>query len=166
MQRTRTVEDTRDNWPDVIFEEIRPSDFESHYRDKSKHTLEMRTVSRYLKVRSAQQVPVDDYGIPESFRRDMGILSDYVKLRSAEYCAAEAKTHQMAFDRGFRYLNSPEFMVHRKYADELLEEVTAMSGRDDLQKLLSTWNDQVRRREDSMLKNIYDFCRKSAFTEG
>ena len=30
--------------PEVIFEEIRPSDFESYYGDKSKHTLEMRTV--------------------------------------------------------------------------------------------------------------------------
>jgi len=96
----------------------------------------------------------------------MGIQSDYVKSRSAEYCAVEAKTHQMAFDLGFRYLNSPEFMAHRKYADELFEEVIAMSGSDDLQKILSTWNDQLRRREDSMLENIYDFCRKSSFTEG
>jgi len=119
-----------------------------------------------LKVKSAQQVPVDDYVIPESFLRDMGILSDYVESRSAEYRAVEAKIHQMALDLGFRYLNSPEFMAHRKYADELFEEVITMSGSDELRKLLSTWNDQLRRREDSMMENIYDFCRKSSFTEG
>ena len=152
--------------PDVFFEEIRQSDFDSHYRDRSRSTLETRTVSRYLKVKSAQQVPVDDYVIPESFLRDMGILSDYVESRSAEYRAVEAKIHQMALDLGFRYLNSPEFMAHRKYADELFEEVITMSGSDELRKLLSTWNDQLRRREDSMMENIYDFCRKSSFTEG
>jgi len=151
--------------PDVFFEEIRQSDFDSYYRDRSRSTLETRTVNRYLTVRSAQQVPVDDYVIPESFLRDMEVLSDYVESRSAEYRAVEAKLHQMAFDLGFRYLNSQESMSHRKYADKLFEDVIAMSGRDDLRKLLSTLNYQLRRREDSMLENIYDFCRNNPFME-
>ena len=47
--------------PDVIFEELRPADFSSFYGDTSKHTLEMRAVTSYLKGRQARQVPVDDY---------------------------------------------------------------------------------------------------------
>jgi hypothetical protein len=109
---------------------------------------------------------VDGYVIPESFPRDMESLSRYVESCSAEYCALEEKIHQLAFDRGFRYLNSQEFMEHRKYADELFENVIAISGSDDQKTLLAAWNEQLRRRETSMLNNIYDFCRKISFTEG
>lgn len=152
--------------PDVIFEEIRPNDHGWLYRDKSKHTLEMRTICTYLKVRSARQVPVDGFVIPEGFHGDIGILFDYVESRSADYCAAITKINHMTFDLGFRYLNSQEFMALRKEADELFEKAIAISGNDHLKSLFSMWNEQLRRREGSMLENIYDFCRENSFTSG
>ena len=152
--------------PDVIFEEIHPSDFDSYYRDKSKHTLETRTVGRYLKVRPARQVPVDDFVIPEGFPRDMGILFDYVESNNIEYRALVAERDQKTYHLGFRYLNSPEFETLSKRSRESFEKAIALSGSDGLKKILSTWNDLLRRREDSMLANIYDFSRKNLFTEG
>ena len=152
--------------PEVIFEEIRPSDFQSYYADKSKHTLEMRTVGRYLKRKTGRQVPVDDFVIPEGFRRDLDILFDYVESNNIEYSELIAERDQKTHHLGFRYLNSPEFKALSKNVCESFEKFIAKSGRDDLKKSLLTWNDMMRRRENSMLKNIYDFCRNSPFTEG
>ena len=155
--------------PDVIFEEIRQSDFDSHYRDESRHTLEMRAVLRYLKVRPARQVPVDNFvipGDPAGLRRDIDIVFDYAESNSIEYLALVAERNQKTFHLGFRYLNSPEFEALSKKECELLEKSIALSARDDLKRGLSTWNDLLRRREASMVENIYGFCRRSEFREG
>lgn len=150
--------------PDVIFEEIRPSDFDSFYA--SKPTLETRAVARYLKARAVRQVPVDDYSIPDSFRRDINILFDYVESNSVEYRALIAERDWKTDQLGFRYLNSPEFEAISKRSRESLENTIALSGSDGLKKALSTWNGQLQRRENSMLENIYSFCRASQFKEG
>lgn len=152
--------------PDVIFEEIRPSDFEAHYRDNSKHTLEMRAVRRYLKVKPARQVPVDDFVIPDRFRRDMASLDDYVESNNIEYGQLMDEIGQKTHFLGFRFLNSPEFAALNKRADESYAKTIAVSGNDDLKKGLSMWNDQIRRRDAAMVENIYEFCRKNSFTEG
>lgn len=150
--------------PDVIFEEIRPSDFDSFYA--SKHTLETRAVARYLKARTARQVPVDEYSVPENFRRDIDILFDYVESNDIGYRALIAERDWKTDQLGYRYLNSPEFEAISKRSRESLENTIALSGSDGLKKILSTWNGQLQRRENSMLENIYAFCRTSPFKEG
>lgn len=152
--------------PDVIFEEIRPADFELAYRDPSKHTLEMRAVGNYLKVRPARQVPVDDYVIPDTFRRDMASLEQYVVSNNAEYGDLMDEISEKQHLFGFRFLNSPEFQSLNKRADAAFERTIAKSGSEDLTRKLSLWNDQIKRRNVAMVENVHDFCRTNAFTEG
>jgi hypothetical protein len=105
--------------------------------------------------------------IPDiSLKKDMDILFDYVESNNIQYCALIDERDQKAYQLGFQYLNSPEFEALSKRARESFEKTIAMSGRDGLKKILSTWNDLLRRREDSMVENIYDFCRNNPFTEG
>lgn len=152
--------------PDVIFEEIRPSDFDALYRDTPKHSLEMGAISRYVKVRPARQVPVDDYEIPEGFGPKMRALESFVESRSPEYGAVMDEIGQMKAEFGFRYLNSPNFVAHIKKSEGLFEQTIFRYGNDDAKKLNSMWNEQVRRRDNSMLENIYNFCREGAFAKG
>lgn len=152
--------------PDVIFEEIRPSDFEASYRDKARHTLEMRAVASYLKVKPARQVPVDDYVMPDSFPRDISRLEEYVQANCIEYCELMDAISQKKHLLGFRYLNSSEFEARNKRATEFYERTVAISGSEDLKKTLSIFNEQMRRRDASMAVNIHEFCRKNPFTAG
>jgi hypothetical protein len=152
--------------PDVIFEEIRPSDFEARYRDTSKHTLEMRAVGRYLKTKPARQVPVDDYVVPDGFLRDMAQMEEYVQTCGAEYCELMDKMGEKKHLLGFRFLNSPEFEALNKRVNESYERAIAASGREDLKKTLSIYNEQMRRRDAAMVENIHDFCRNTPFREG
>jgi len=152
--------------PDVIFEEIRPSDFGAYYRDKSFSTLETRAVSSYLKVRPTDQVAVDDYVIPDGFRREMDSLFEYVESTDPEYRRLIAERDQKTYRLGFRYLNSPAFEALSKRARESFEKTIASSGSEGLKKKLWMWNDALRRRDASMIQNIYEFCRKCPFKEG
>jgi len=152
--------------PEVIFEEIRPSDFEASYRDQSKHTLEMRAVGSYLKVKPARQVPVDDYVMPGSFPRDIARLEEYVQANCLEYCELMEEISRKKHLLGFPFLNSPGFEALNKRANESYERTVAMSGSEDLKKTLSIFNEQMRRRDVSMAGNIHEFCRKSPFTAG
>lgn len=152
--------------PEVIFEEIRPSDFEAAYRDRSKHTLEMRAIGRYLKAKPARQVPIDDYVIPDGFHREAAKLEDYVVASCPEYCALMDEISEKKHLLGFRFLNSQEFAALSKRANESYERAIAMSGSEDLKKSLSIFNEQMRRRDASMVANIHAFCRTNSFTAG
>jgi hypothetical protein len=152
--------------PDVIFEEIRPSDFDSYYRDKSRCTLETGAIGKYVEAKPTQQVPVDDFIIPDNFPEEMSTLFDYVESDSIEYLALIAERNQKTHHLGFSYLTSPEFEALSKSTRAALEKSIALSRSEILEKILSTWNDLLRRREDSMLENIYDFWRNSPFKEG
>lgn len=143
--------------PDVIFEEARPSD----------STLETQTINRYLKFRVARRVPVDDFGMPPAnFRKDVDMMNDYVYVNNIECRELIADIDRKTCQFGYPYLNGPEFEAAIKKERELFEKTIAMSGNDGLMKIFLTWNDLIRRREDSMVDNVYDFCRKASFTKG
>jgi hypothetical protein len=160
---TRILESIR---PDVIFEEMRRSDFVEHYTDSSKHTLEMKAMSRYLKNSSARQEPVDDYVIPVNFKRDMFALEEFVLSLSEEYRAALDEMQRMKFEYGFGYLNSQECVLQLEASERIFEETILKNGTDYAKSLLSMWNDHLRKRNEVMLENVYSFCRNNSFRIG
>lgn len=152
--------------PEVIFEEIRPDDFESIYTDESKYSLEMRAIKEYLKGRKARQVPIDDYEIAECFMSEMRALDDFVDSRSDAYFDAMEEIHRKQFELGYNYLNSPEYVSGIKESERIYHETVFRYGNDLAKSKLSEWNDQIRKREASMLENIYRFCQQTDFMEG
>jgi hypothetical protein len=152
--------------PEVIFEEIRPDDYESIYADESKYSLEMRAIKEYLKGRKARQVPVDDYEIPEGFMSEMRALNDFVDSRSDAYCDAMDEIDRKQFELGFNYLNSSEFDSSIKKSELLYREAVLKYGNNLAKSKLLEWNDQIRKRETSMLGNLYSFCQHTDFMEG
>lgn len=147
--------------PAVVFEEIRPSDFDAFYRVGL--TLETRAVAEYVRARPACQVPVDQY---ESHPENIDSVFDYAERNNVEYRALIAERDSKTDHLGFPYLNSSEFAATSKRACASLESTIAMSGSDGLKKILTTWNSLLRGRETSMLDNIYAFCRTAHFKEG
>lgn len=152
--------------PEVIFEEIRPDDFEPFYADEARHSLEIRAIKEYLKVRKARQVPVDDYEIPEFFKSEMLALDDLVYSSSYAYCDAMEEIHRKQFEFGYNYLNSSEFVSDFEKSERLYRETVFRDGNDLARRKLSEWNDQISKRESSMLGNVYRFCQQTDFMEG
>lgn len=152
--------------PDVIFEELSPSDLASFYRERTRYTLETRAISDYLKGRPARQVAVDEYALPENFRSDLDALFDYAESSSNEYCDAVNELDSSSFHGGFSYLNSQDFAVLRRKADDALDKAITASGRKDLSEIYSTWDLFLRERNASMVRNIYDYCRENPCADG
>ncbi len=152
--------------PEVIFEEIRPDDFESFYADESKYNVEMRAIKEYLKGRNARQVPVDDYETPEGFGPHIRALDEFVASRNDAYRYTMDEMHQMQSELGFSYLNSSAFVSSIKESERLYQEAVSKYGNDLARSTLSEWNDQIRKRNSSMLGSIYRFCQQTDFTEG
>jgi hypothetical protein len=152
--------------PEVIFEEIRQADLESIYADATKHNVEIRAIKYYLNNRKVQQVPVDDYEIPESFGPYMCALDDFVKSRSDEYCDIMNDIHQKQFEFGFIYLNSSEFISRIRESEYIYRKIVSEHGNNLAKRKLSDWDAQILKRDASMLENIYRFCQQTDFTEG
>lgn len=152
--------------PEVIFEELRPTDFDSLYSDKSKHTLEMRAITAYLRIGTARQVPVDEYEQLVGSRDAMRTLNRLVESRCREYCDVMDQIQQMQFEFGFAYLNSPTFVAHIKRSERLFEETVLKYGDGESKELHARFREQLHYRDSSMLRNIYEFCRKNDFMEG
>ena len=152
--------------PDVVFEEIRPDDHASLYRNKEKFTVEMRAILSYLKENTLRQVPVDRFCIPVGFKEEVDGLFEYVEASCKKYLEGRAKIDLMASRYGYRFLSSLPHIEMINEIDELLEGCVAQSGSDRLKMALSAWYGQLRKRESAMLDGIYEFTRTTSFKHG
>jgi len=152
--------------PEVIFEEIRPTDHESLYADVSRHTVEMHAIREYLKSNKCRQVPVDDYEMPDDFGAYMHALDDFVGSNSIPYRETMDEMSRKKFELGFGYLNSLEFISSFKESERIYKETILNYGNDLAKSKLSQWDEQIRKRDSSMLENIHSFCQQSDFKEG
>jgi hypothetical protein len=141
--------------PAVIFLEVRAADLAAY----STQMLETRAVHKYSALSRVESVPVDDFELPASFRRDTESLFDYVDERSDEYNRLEEQRERAAF-LGFDAMNSEEFESLIAKCEECMKSCIEASGDDQLVARYSSWTGHLRRREQSMLANIYDFCRQ------
>lgn len=145
--------------PEVVFEEIRPGDFNKIC------TLETRAVRRYAETGSVTEVPVDSYTIPDSLDRDLKAMWDCVES-IYEYRAVVEEMQRQKYEGGFPLMNSPAFEALSVRSTELLDWAIRISCDDDLERTLSAWKGLNDGRDEAMLNNIYEYCRKTPFARG
>lgn len=152
--------------PEVVFEEIRPRDFDRIYSDNPPPGLEPKALKNYANKKPVKQVPVDCYTIAPGFAESINRLFNYVESHSDEYLAANVKMHEMSWKHGFDFLNSQECLELIKYQGAIFDKTINTSGDKQLIDLLSVWNRSLRDRENAMVDGVYDFCRNSSFKNG
>lgn len=152
--------------PEIIFEEIPPSEFDSYYKDKNKNNLETNTINKYLESHQVEHIPVDYYNIPASFFKDNDYMHRRVEANSFEYRKLMDNHSIYVREYGFKYLNSI-------YCDNLYNELyktieyTLQKINDDkLLQTFKTWNDVNEKREYEMIKNIYSYSKEHSFNRG
>jgi hypothetical protein len=154
--------------PEVIFEEIRPSDFDSYY--KTKWSLEAQAITKYREYKLFQQVPVDRYEMPENLlveiKRDFDSVFDCVAQASREYRLLDEKSGNSARRYGFQYLNSVAFATMTARMSEIEDEIISKTGDQRLIRGLEKWRRLIQRRELEMVGNIYEYCGENVFNAG
>ncbi len=144
--------------PDVIFLEA----FEENYSKYDqmifskfgvyKERLELKTIQAYSQDHTFDYVPVLDIGLSDEFETKIKIVSenkDYRRLID-NYTILES-------EGGFEFLNSKKSVV-------LQEEMRKLENRMiDNEIFHQKVNASIDTYENSMLRNIYSFCKEKSF---
>ena len=143
--------------PDVVFQEVRPSDDWS---------LEAQAVTEYRKFKLCQPVHVDESKAPANAAEIKGLLDSgfgYVAEESEEYRRLEYEDYARTCQDGFSYLNSVDFAKTRARMSAIEDEIVGGKAGDALR----WWREIIEHgRETEMMRSIYAYCRENAFDTG
>jgi len=152
--------------PDVIFEEMRPSDTNEYYKTGTKWSVESQAIGVFSKERSVVQVPVDNFDGAVALFAEVNPLFDFVDGNSYEYVALHEERGRRAYSEGYGFLNSGECDAMTRRLREIFERTIVDSRQESLIRALGKWNVMNMAREDAMLTNIYTFCKNHKFKNG
>ena len=144
--------------PDVIFLEAHKDNYSTYDQmifsqfGVYKERLEFKTIQKYSHNQTFKYVPVLDIGLSDDFENKLKIVSenkDFQRLLD-DYISLE-------MDSGFQFLNSEKSIV-------LQEELRGLENRivDD-EIMRQKVNENISAYENSMLLNIYSFCKENSF---
>jgi hypothetical protein len=152
----RTIE------PDVIFEEVRPSDVDSYY----KWTLEAQAIAKYFELKLFQRVPVDRFDMPGSLFATTQEVFDCVERASQEYLELTEENNINVQKHGFKYLNGDACATILTRISEIELETVIRTGDQSLIRGLESWRQALQKRDHEMVGNVYKYCRDNAFDTG
>lgn len=146
--------------PEVIFLEALPSTY-SNYQQSIFHSfevyhekLELAAIQKFSERFPVEYVPVLENELPNSLDKKLHKLSGFVQLQRL------LDDHNSIFkERGFDYLNSEECSDQ---IEEMRELERHLLNDNDLEKLV---RQEIDIYENSMMKNIYEYCRKNRFSK-
>ncbi|MFN8265054.1 MAG: hypothetical protein U0T11_03220 [Chitinophagaceae bacterium] len=155
--------------PDVIFEEIPSSKFESVYKGLRQDSLETHTIKRYLNKYSTFHVPVDaetDEITDRFIRSDYQVMLNIFGRHSIEYSNLFKQRQLFSEEKGFPYLNSDEWTYLSKSIDTLEEQVIKFLKNDTLTQRYKEWLNLLDIRNNAMIRNIYKYVEINKYENG
>lgn len=153
--------------PEVVFEEVRPSDSDTYH--KAQWSLEAKALSRYRESRTLRPVPVDhfnDNDATASLYDQMNQVFGYVEQASQTYRALLEEQGRLVNQQGFQYLNSIAYEETAAKLEDIENAAIADSCNLGLIRSLQWWRDWNRRREAEMIRAIYQYCQDNSFGTG
>jgi pheromone shutdown protein TraB len=155
--------------PEIIFEEIAPSKFESIYEGASWYSLETDAIKAYLKTYPITHLPVDlnfDLEILRSLKKNVDAIFDIFNDYNSEYNYLSNLLGELTEQLGFPYLNSNKcqklmerkLILEEAILKDLREDVSQKSmNHEKLAEAYKKWVNFIERRDDEMIKNIYNY---------
>lgn len=146
--------------PEVIFLEALQSTY-TNYQQSIFHSfgvyhqkLELAAIQKFSERFPVKYVPVLEIVLPNSFDNKYDKLNGFVQLESLV-----DNHNSIVKERGFEYLNSEECSDQTEKMRELERHLL---NDNVLEKLVSQ---EIDNYENSMMKNIYSYCRNNQFSK-
>ena len=152
--------------PEIIFEEMPPSYIDDYYVTKSRQNLESRTIIKYLETHDIQHIPVDIDIVTTALLDKNRAMHLRVESNSIEYRRLIDNDIVYRYHYGFDYLNSIYCEKLCKELNEAIEVTVHRIGDEKLIQAHYQWNEVDGKREDEMIKNIYNYCAENIFDTG
>ena len=153
--------------PEIIFEEIPPSLFEEHYKNIPKDKLESNAIKLYLADHDIKHIPVDlDIIMPQSFWDNHRYMFGKIEKQNSEFCKLCDYDSQYVRHYGFGYLNSIYSDNNNKDKYNEMKKTLNILNDNKLFEIFESWNSVIEKRENEMIKNIYNYCKENSFEQG
>jgi len=153
--------------PNVIFEEIPPSQFEEYYKYLTKEKLESSAIKLYSLEHDIKQIPVDlDIIMPQSFWDKNRYMFELIEKRNKEFCLLCDYDSLYSRQYGFNYLNSIYCVNNNKERYKEMEATLKILDKKYLYESFEEWNNIIDKRENEMINNIYGYCKNNIFDKG
>jgi hypothetical protein len=153
--------------PEVIFEEKPASYYNHYYIYKNRSNLESDAINLYLEKYKVTQVLVDYETMPpETFFKSDQHMHEQIERRSYGYREIIDTNSKLIEIYGFKYLNSNECKNMFKALDCEIEETLKFINKEKLYEIRKLWNDAIEKRENEMIKNIYNCSKLNEYKTG
>jgi hypothetical protein len=156
--------------PDIIFEELSKDQYQESYDKRTLNNLESVAIGKYVKTHPIPHIPIDTFQRPESYHRDQDrliqTLTGCTGKNSFHYRNLLEQKNTYIFNHGFNFLNSSNNEKLFDELKELEEKILTEKDQDHLWKLSSKVRENLAKREDTMLDNVYAYARKNEFRQG
>ena len=157
--------------PEVIFEELSKMNFYKVYEWWTLKTLESDAIKDYAKTNQFFHEPVDTFPLPKNYEAERDYMLDRIFTADSipESITLRKKIdtrEKMEGEQGFDILNSDE---NDKYIEELFspkEKVLRSLKDDHLFRLFDLGKEIVAKREQAIIKNIYNFSKDHEYNNG
>ena len=146
--------------PKIIFEETPPGKFVGVYGGLREPTLESFTIMKYVQEYPIPHLPVDldtDQIIEDDIRECYNKLCDLFRNHSREYNNVSNQFRLLSGKLGFPYLNSKRCGTLLKRKKLLEKRILKRLKHITLFEAYQEWLDLHDRRENEMIKNIYNY---------
>lgn len=144
--------------PEVIFLEALPDTYSDYQKQLFQSfevyhaKAEIKAIQNYTKQKEFKYVPVLDNGLSEKFDIKYNTVCE-----NPEFKMLVDNLNSLTSEQGFQFLNSTECI--RLHDEMRLIENEILNDND----LIKAVNEDVDKYENSMITNIYNYCRNNKF---
>jgi hypothetical protein len=154
--------------PEIIFEEMPPSNFDIYYKEVERSNLESEAIRSYLKEKSFMHIPIDLDETPnEEFFKKFKLLSNKIEglpSRSGfDYRNLMDRNSFCIGSQGFTYMNSQLCSDYYTAIKNTIEEALNELEDEKLFNIYNSWESWNNLREEKMLSNIYEFTQHNKY---
>lgn len=152
--------------PIVLFQEVPYHELLKKDYSYAQSILEIRAISEYLKRHKVVQVPVDTLAVSAYEDEKFNRAIERVSRVSQEFRSLWDGADALKKAGGFEYLNSRSNDALLRRSDRIITKTLQELNDERLVKEYEEWKNHTSKRDDEMIRNIYDFCRRANFEKG
>lgn len=144
--------------PEIVFLEALEKTYSSYERNlfssfgEYHQKLEIKAIQKYSQSSSFEYVPVLDNGLSDSFEKKYDLVCENIQFQKMLN-----NFNLLAKEQGFLFLNSAK-SIDLQEKMRKIEYLLLLEN-----KLNDVVNEDIDAYENSMMRNIYSYCRKNQF---